>query len=585
MSCRMSMHTYLKFDWFSNAEDLGQSRQSRDKLNLSLTAHTDKAEISFLPILYGNDVIMYCPQLRLTYIPPSSMARFISATMRPKMSRYSESFLNTASRKAGLPKKPNTWSIRPSDLSGGPWIANGIGASFLLQVAQSDYRPLSQSSPVRNINSPDDSSDDTSRKNTSGNDGNNMSGVEVLEDMTSLAVVSSHGVVTTMEVGPGLVLVALVCPPTGIVVKATPLLVAPRNPVYEALLYPLPDVPLLYSYRVSSSKDKQAPHALFDHKLYSKVCFDPPYSGVFDVALHISNTVPKRSDGLFSLVVTRGLCPVGAFAGTQSTNELNTEHLFHYHLTTKTTTIGDPAKISGKHIYTIPYLLASTGEQLVLHCLVWSRREPRSQLIISSTNGISFKSRVPNSSLRTFNYLGQGFVTEQTGIIEIAYVGSPRADCSNMDHTVCTREYRLHWLNDLRQYCRIADDRKIPKYMCKELHQNIHVCPLILVGPVLVPEAVSVSYSSKLILNDGEGKNLSTLDRDLNLDFLVISSLVYYESSVLVHVATEGYEHRCIKPEVLGLIPVPGWYQRMSKPEGRRLKELVYLWINAGVIA
>nr|CAD7573920.1 unnamed protein product [Timema californicum] len=265
-----------------------------------------------------------------------------------------------------------------------------------------------------------------------------------------------------------------------------------------------------------------------------------------------------------------------------------------------------------------------------------------------------------NPSFLGLSYLGQGFVTEQTGIIEIAYVGSPRADCSNMDrqtglhqnveewiegvgdpecvveslashrkreyederHTVCTREYRLHWLNDLRQYCRIADDRKIPKYMCKELHQNIHVCPLILVGPVLVPEAVSVSYSSKLILNDGEGKNLSTLDRDLNLDFLVISSLVYYESSVLVHVATEGYEHRCIKPEVLVVLYLrppkyvtcsngPGvparkthiaaiaaivsqiytwekkkkWYQRMSKPEGRRLKELVYLWINAGVIA
>nr|CAD7413840.1 unnamed protein product [Timema poppensis] len=79
------------------------------------------------------------------------------------------------------------------------------------------------------------------------------------------------------EVGPGLVLVALVCPPTGI-----------------ALLYPLPDVPLLYSYRVSSPKDKQAPHALFDHKLFSKACFYPPYSGVFDVALHISNTVPER---------------------------------------------------------------------------------------------------------------------------------------------------------------------------------------------------------------------------------------------------------------------------------------------------
>nr|CAD7588575.1 unnamed protein product [Timema genevievae] len=111
---------------------------------------------------------------------------------------------------------------------------------------------------------------------------------------------------------------------------------------------------------------------------------------------------------------------------------------------------------------------------------------------------------------------------------------------------------------------------------------SIHVCSLILVGPVLVPEAVSVSYSSKLILNDGEKvyphlyggsmenhfgkrKNLITFDRDSNLDFPVIGSLVYYDSSILDH-----------RP--------PKWYQRMSKPEGRRLKELVYLWINAGLI-
>nr|CAD7593653.1 unnamed protein product [Timema genevievae] len=37
---------------------------------------------------------------------------------------------------------------------------------------------------------------------------------------TSLAVVSSHGVVPTIGAGPGLVLVALVCPPTGIAVPA-----------------------------------------------------------------------------------------------------------------------------------------------------------------------------------------------------------------------------------------------------------------------------------------------------------------------------------------------------------------------------
>nr|CAD7392479.1 unnamed protein product [Timema cristinae] len=43
------------------------------------------------------------------------------------------------------------------------------------------------------------------------------------------------------------------------------------------------------------------------------------------------------------------------------------EHLFRYHLTTKTTTIGNSAMISGKHIYTLPYLLASVGEQGVDH--------------------------------------------------------------------------------------------------------------------------------------------------------------------------------------------------------------------------
>nr|CAD7593144.1 unnamed protein product [Timema genevievae] len=151
---------------------------------------------------------------------------------------------------------------------------------------------------------------------------------------TSLAVVSSHGVIPTMRAGPGLVLVALVCPPTGIAVPACAVLseniAACLSGVTlkpEALLYPLPDVPLLYSYCASSPKDKQAPHALFNHKPYSKVCFDPPYSGVFDAAMHISNTFPERSAVLFSLGfpgqtllclrvvfllvgVTRGLCPV-----------------------------------------------------------------------------------------------------------------------------------------------------------------------------------------------------------------------------------------------------------------------------------
>nr|CAD7199048.1 unnamed protein product [Timema douglasi] len=104
---------------------------------------------------------------------------------------------------------------------------------------------------------------------------------------------------------------------------------ATRNPVYDALLYPLLYVLLLYFYLASSPKDKQAPHPLFDHKLYRKVCFDPPYSSVFDVVLHISNTVPERSVVFFFLdlpgqtllclrvdliltIVTHGLCLVGS---------------------------------------------------------------------------------------------------------------------------------------------------------------------------------------------------------------------------------------------------------------------------------
>nr|CAD7197366.1 unnamed protein product [Timema douglasi] len=134
----------------------------------------------------------------------------------------------------------------------------------------------------------------------------------LMERFLELLSLRYHHMVSFQQwgAGPGLVLVALVYPSTQIAVPACAVLSENIAACLSGILF----MRLCYLHYlmcpccIPTMSRLRKTYALFDHKLYSKVCFDPPYKVVFDVALHISNTIPERSAMLFSLLPLLPTC-------------------------------------------------------------------------------------------------------------------------------------------------------------------------------------------------------------------------------------------------------------------------------------